>query len=92
MCNLVAWFQFEYRKDEPNDEDISYLSIGDLHKDFIQSDIYLSLSRKEQYKFSRNKFFEIVRKKIFFRKYYIKNYNSIRYVLNGWYKQVEINM
>ena len=90
-CDLVAWFQFEYMQDESGVETVSYLSIGDLHRHFLESDIFLSLSRKEQSTFSRNKFFEMIRNNIFFKKYYMDYHLSMKYILKGWYK-ADINI
>ena len=30
-CDLVAWFLYEYYNEEPGTEEVSYISIGDLH-------------------------------------------------------------
>jgi phage/plasmid-associated DNA primase len=90
-CDLVAWFQFEYRQDESGDEEISYLRISELYEDFIKSDTYKSISKKEQIHYTRNKFFEKIKNNIFFKKYYMERYNGIRHLLNGW-KKIDINI
>ena len=71
-CDLVAWFQFEYRQDELGDEEISYLRISELHEDFIKSDTYSYLNKSEKSKYIKVKFFEFIKTNIFFKKYYIE--------------------
>jgi hypothetical protein len=85
-CDLVAWFQFEYTEDDPNSEEVSYLSIAELHKDFIESDMYQGLSKKEKSKYTKVKFFEFIRNNIFFKKYYVERFSQLKRVLKGWYK------
>lgn len=91
-CDLVTWFQFEYIQDEPDVQEVSYLSIGDIHKHFIESDIYQNMSRKDSINYSKIKFFELIRKNLFFKKYYVENYNSQKRLLKGWYRENVMDM
>jgi hypothetical protein len=86
-CDLVAWFQFEYRQDDS--EEVSYVSLSDLHKHFLESDVYLGLSRKEKDNYTKLKFFEFVKKNIFFKKYYVERYNQHKRVLKQWSRITE---
>jgi len=88
-CDLVAWFQFEYRQDEADSEEVSYVSLSDLHKHFLESDVYLGLSRKEKDNYTKLKFFEFVKKNIFFKKYYVERYNQHKRVLKQWSRITE---
>jgi hypothetical protein len=90
-CDLVAWFQFEYRQDEINDKEISYLRISELHEDFIKSDTYQFINKKEHINYTRNRFFDKIKNNIFFKKYYVERYNGMRHLLKGWAK-VNIDM
>ena len=91
-CDLVGWFQFEYRKDEPNDEDISYLQISDIHKLFEQSDLYKSLGKNKQKDYIKSSFFKNIQNNIFFKKYYVERYDNKRHFIKGWYKPEQENM
>jgi hypothetical protein len=85
-CDLVAWFQFEYTQDAEDSEAVSYLSISELHKHFLDSDVYRGLSKKEQSKYIKVKFFDFIRNNIFFKKYYVERYGDCRRLLKSWYK------
>lgn len=91
-CDLVAWFQFEYTQDDPNEVEVSYLSISDLHKNFLESDVYRGLSKKEQSKYIKVKFFDFIRNNIFFKKYYVERFNNKRHHLKGWFKIENIDI
>jgi len=88
-CDLVAWFQFEYKQDADNNAEVSYLSLSDLHKHFLESDIYSVLSKRDKDKYTKLKFFEFVKNNLFFKKYYIERYGDRRRLLKSWYKTTE---
>ena len=88
-CDLVAWFQFEYKQDAEDSEEVSYLSVGNLHKHFIESDVYSILSKKDKDKYIKDKFFEFVKNNMFFKKYYIERYAQLKFLLRGWSRQEE---
>jgi hypothetical protein len=88
-CDLVAWFQFEYKQDAEDSEEVSYLSVGNLHKHFIESDVYAILSKKDKDKYIKAKFFEFVKNNMFFKKYYIERYGQLKFLLKGWSRQEE---
>ena len=88
-CDLVAWFQFEYKQDAEDSEEVSYLSVGNLHKHFIESDVYSILSKKDKDKYIKAKFFEFVKNNMFFKKYYLDRYGQQRRVLKSWSKITE---
>jgi phage/plasmid-associated DNA primase len=89
-CDLVSWFQFEYRQDEDVTPS-SYIKISDIYQHFITSESYISLSKSEKQKYQKLKFFEFIKTNIFFKKYYIDRYNDIRNLLVGWYRQDNID-
>ena len=83
--DLVKWFQFEYRQDDPED-DISYTPVADIYNEFKLSDTYNTMNKKEKEKYTKFKFFEFIRTNIFFKKYY-KDRHTDRH---GDYKRVII--
>ena len=88
-CDLVAWFQFEYKQDAEDSEEVSYLSLSDLHKHFLESDVYSVLSKRDKDKYTKLKFFEFVKTNIFFKKYYVERYGQNKRVLISWSKITE---
>jgi len=82
-CDLVAWFKFEYRPDE-EDEEESYIKVNDIYQHFISSDAYVSLNKTEKQKYQKLKFFETMRNNLFFRQYYVERHYGDKNLIKGW--------
>jgi hypothetical protein len=82
-CDLVAWFKFEYKPDE-EDEEESYIKVNDIYQHFISSDAYVSLNKTEKQKYQKLKFFETMRNNLFFRQYYVERHYGNKNLIKGW--------